>query len=302
MATIEKLRDEYRFLSNFWETPAAYDGVLYPTAEHAYQAAKTTDPQRREMIRQAPRPFDAKMLGAEETVPEGWAEGGDVCAMADVVSSKFRLNPPLADLLMATGSDIIIEGNHWHDNNWGNCSCGGPQCAEPGRNKLGQVLMTVRAGLQAERRIGRPMTPVRVIRSVAGLAAVAADSLICPAWDPATVYQAGADGRWVEPGTEDDIPTPALWEFLTGSHDALILEEDREVWVLWDAAARVDAPPRAPGTPDWAVTLDGNGGSFESSHQDRSGAEAELSGAAAGMVGRLWHRAPGKFTFRRFYE
>lgn len=38
---------KYRFLSNFWPAIVFYDGLEYPTTEHAYQAAKTLDWEKR---------------------------------------------------------------------------------------------------------------------------------------------------------------------------------------------------------------------------------------------------------------
>ena len=37
---ITRFHGEYRFLSNFYPVKVEYDGVQYPTVEHAYQAAK----------------------------------------------------------------------------------------------------------------------------------------------------------------------------------------------------------------------------------------------------------------------
>lgn len=146
---VTEFQGEYRFLSNFWPAEAAYDGIVYPTSEHAYQAAKTTESEIREAIRQAPRPGDAKNHGAGLEVRPGWTEGLDVAVMSEVVASKFLRDPELKEKLLGTGDRILIEGNRWHDNNWGSCLCGEPGCASPGRNKLGQVLMAVRATLQA---------------------------------------------------------------------------------------------------------------------------------------------------------
>lgn len=144
---VASFRGEYRFLSNFWQAPAMYDGVEYPTAEHAYQAGKSTDPAVREQIRNAATPGEAKKLGALIDVRPDWTLGRDVEVMSAVVASKFSEDPELADMLLATGDRLLIEGNHWHDNNWGSCHCGEPACQEPGRNKLGTILMTVRAAL-----------------------------------------------------------------------------------------------------------------------------------------------------------
>jgi hypothetical protein len=53
----------------------------------------------------------------------------------------------LAEKLLATGDEELVEGNWWHDNTWGNCHC--PQCSRVGgRNLLGMLLMEVRKELQ----------------------------------------------------------------------------------------------------------------------------------------------------------
>ena len=43
MTTIDSFHGVYRFLSNFWPAQVALDGIVYPTVEHAYVAAKTID-------------------------------------------------------------------------------------------------------------------------------------------------------------------------------------------------------------------------------------------------------------------
>ena len=43
MAKIDSFSGEYDFLSNFYSQEITYDGIKYPTNEHAFQAAKTLD-------------------------------------------------------------------------------------------------------------------------------------------------------------------------------------------------------------------------------------------------------------------
>lgn len=62
--------------------------------------------------------------------------------MHDLVELKFAL-PELAIQLQVTGDQELVEGNHWHDNIWGNCVC--DRCVNiVGQNWLGQILMQVR--------------------------------------------------------------------------------------------------------------------------------------------------------------
>ena len=54
---------EYQFLSNFYPATVVLDDTTYPTVEHAYQAAKTLDYQKRINIQQLPYPALAKKRG-----------------------------------------------------------------------------------------------------------------------------------------------------------------------------------------------------------------------------------------------
>jgi predicted NAD-dependent protein-ADP-ribosyltransferase YbiA (DUF1768 family) len=51
----------------------------------------------------------------------------------------------LRALLAGTLGQELVERNHWHDNFWGDCTCGAPACTATGRNALGRALMRVRA-------------------------------------------------------------------------------------------------------------------------------------------------------------
>jgi hypothetical protein len=137
----------YRFLSNFHPSPIMVDGQLWPTVEHLFQAEKTTDELEREEIRCAATPTKAKHLGRKVSLRADW-ERIKGQAMEDFVRLKFTQHPHLAALLRNTGDAELIEGNAWHDNEWGSCFC--PRCSDrPGHNRLGQILMKVRAELRA---------------------------------------------------------------------------------------------------------------------------------------------------------
>lgn len=134
---IESFHGRYRFLSNFWPTPVVFQHVLYPTAEHAYQAAKTLVPVERARILIAPTPGRAKRLGRAVTLQPEWADPAfRVETMYQVVKAKFA-DADLRGLLAATAPAVLIEGNTWGDRFWG--VCGGV-----GENWLGRVLMRVR--------------------------------------------------------------------------------------------------------------------------------------------------------------
>lgn len=63
--TIDKFEGEYRFLSNFYPQPVIFEGMLFPSVEHAYQAAKTLDWDHRERIRALRSPSMAKSAGPQ---------------------------------------------------------------------------------------------------------------------------------------------------------------------------------------------------------------------------------------------
>lgn len=130
---------EYRWLSNFEPAPVVFEGVEYPSTEHAYQAAKTTDAAEREAIRACETPGRAKRMGRKITIRRGW-DGMKVAVMLDLTRQKYAL-PDYRELLLATGEREIVEGNTWGDTFWG-------VCRGEGRNHLGRVLMRVRRELQ----------------------------------------------------------------------------------------------------------------------------------------------------------
>ncbi len=144
--TIEEFSGEYRFLSNFASAKVEYCGFEYPTAEHAYQAAKSLNLEVRREILAAESPGMAKKMGKKVEIRQHW-EKNRWCILFDIVWTKFNRNPRLAARLKATGDAHLIEGNNWHDNFFGDCSCGRPECAFTGENNLGAILMYVRDSL-----------------------------------------------------------------------------------------------------------------------------------------------------------
>lgn len=142
--SIVKFDGMYRFLSNFYACKVTYQGVEYPSAEHAYQAAKSEDQSYREKIRNCGSPATAKRLGGAVQLPPNWEEK-KLNVMYTVLLSKFS-DPKLRQRLIDTGIVFIAEGNYWHDNFWGACKC--KKCAGKGKNNLGMILMKIRANIK----------------------------------------------------------------------------------------------------------------------------------------------------------
>lgn len=138
---IDKFENQNFFLSNFYNSPLWYDGELWPTVEHAFQAAKV-DTETAKQILVAKTPGEAKRLGRRGTMRPDW-DTTRIKVMRECLQRKFLCNDDLLKRLLATGDEELIEGTTWHDNFWGNCTC--PKCANiTGQNMLGKLLMEIR--------------------------------------------------------------------------------------------------------------------------------------------------------------
>lgn len=132
---IDSFSGQWRPLSNFWYAPVVYDGVVYPTNEHAFQAAKTLSTEERKYVLRAESPSAAKIRGRQVTMRPNWEEI-KIEVMFNLNRQKYR-NPELCTLLLSTGDASLIEGNHWGDTFWGVCN-------GVGKNYLGKILMSIR--------------------------------------------------------------------------------------------------------------------------------------------------------------
>jgi hypothetical protein len=137
----------YRFLSNFWPASVKYDGMIYPSTEVAYQAAKCVIKKDRDLFLNATS-SEAKQIGKKIIIRSDWDSIRDDI-MLDLVDQKFNKHPELMDKLLATGRKQLIEANAWRDSYWGvyykyQKGSGTYECLG-GKNKLGEILMKVRA-------------------------------------------------------------------------------------------------------------------------------------------------------------
>ena len=130
----------YRWMSNFHECLVQFEGDIYPSSEHAYQAAKYDSKQRTPFFAGTMQisPVRSKKLGAKaELDPNEWDERR-LRVMQDIVFSKFLLHLHLREQLKATKGKYLEETNHWGDCYWGVCD-------GIGDNMLGKILMATRA-------------------------------------------------------------------------------------------------------------------------------------------------------------
>jgi ribA/ribD-fused uncharacterized protein len=141
---ISEFTGKYAFLSNFHPCEMEYEGIKYPSTEHAYQAAKTIDPEIKEYIAELPTPGATKKFARKLAIREDWDQVKfDI--MDEILTIKF-LKEPFRTMLLETGDEELVEGNYWHDITWGRCHC--KKHNGIGKNALGEALMKIRTNLK----------------------------------------------------------------------------------------------------------------------------------------------------------
>lgn len=130
---------EHAFLSNFHSVEVKLDGVIYPSVEHAYQAAKTDDLAKRLEILNCTTAGKAKQMGGRIPYDKAKWSKVKVQVMRDLLEQKFA-RPDLRALLIATEGHELVEGNYWGDVFWGVYN-------GKGKNTLGKLLMAIRNGI-----------------------------------------------------------------------------------------------------------------------------------------------------------
>lgn len=145
---INDFRGEYRWLSNFHLVPIRYQGIDFPSTEHAYQAMKSFDHNVRLQFSTAAGLTckEAKKLGQEIFLRGDWEKIKNQ-VMEDVLRLKFKDGSELAYRLIGTVDEELREDNLHHDNFFGICQCG---TCSGGLNNLGLTLMKLRSELQAK--------------------------------------------------------------------------------------------------------------------------------------------------------
>lgn len=156
---ISRFEGRWGFLSNFYPCKIEHKGLTYPTVEHYYVAMKVTEIQLingnyytagdfREMITKVKLPGDVKKIGQRVKIRKDWNDK-KLDFMNFAVREKFK-DEKLSEMLLSTADMELTEGNFWHDNFWGSCSC--QKCGNSGDNNLGKILMQVRLELKQNQR------------------------------------------------------------------------------------------------------------------------------------------------------
>lgn len=145
---IKTFHGKHAFLSNFHPSPITFEGITYPTVEHAFQAAKTKDLGTRQKIADKDTPGKAKRAGGRRGIIkdfnfEEW-ETRKISVMRRLIILKFQ-DPDLRSALINTEDQPLIEGNNWNDTFWGVSLK-----TDKGQNHLGKILEQVRALIKQE--------------------------------------------------------------------------------------------------------------------------------------------------------
>ncbi len=132
----------YGCFSNFSRHGFELDGLWWPTSEHYFQAQKFAGTPYLEEVRQAASPKQAAAMGRDRRLPlrADWEQVKDD-VMKCAVLHKFETHADIREVLVSTGDELLVE-NAPKDYYWG-CGKDGS-----GKNRLGQILMEVRAILR----------------------------------------------------------------------------------------------------------------------------------------------------------
>jgi hypothetical protein len=138
----------YGVFSNLFRREVLFEGRVFPTSEHAYQAGKARKEAVKEWILSAPSPSLVAMaahgLYTWDIAPN-WSKT-KFDRMRKVLRAKFTQHTDLKELLMSTGEARLVEvGKVDNPVNrlWGEVN-------GKGKNMLGVLLMELREELKSE--------------------------------------------------------------------------------------------------------------------------------------------------------
>lgn len=137
----------YGAFSNLYRREIEFEGEKFATSEHAYQAGKARKPEVRKWLMEAPSPALLAMAAHGLYV---WDINSDWSKikfdrMKCVLQAKFTQHEDLKHLLLSTGTARLVESatvDNAVNRLWGEVN-------GVGKNKLGELLMEVRAELAA---------------------------------------------------------------------------------------------------------------------------------------------------------
>ncbi|RVP19467.1 NADAR family protein [Sinorhizobium meliloti] len=133
--------------SNLYRREIEFEGEVFATSEHAYQAGKARKPEVRKWLMQAPSPallaMAAHGLYYWDVAP-GWSKT-KFDRMRGVLRAKFTQHQDLMALLLSTGDARLVEcatADNEVNRLWGEVN-------GIGKNMLGVLLMELRGELRS---------------------------------------------------------------------------------------------------------------------------------------------------------
>lgn len=134
-------------LSNFSAHQVVLGDMVFPTAEHAFQASKftRTSPTTAEQILKAASPYQAKQLAARFKSERAgdWNET-KVEVMKVILFNKMAQHADVREMLVNTGDRTLIENSPTDE-------FLGSGAARTGQNMLGKLWMKIREDLKQGR-------------------------------------------------------------------------------------------------------------------------------------------------------
>lgn len=140
---ISEFQGNFRWLSNFAPCKIILDGIEYPSVEHAYMSAKSSERSWKLFCSNTSSPGEVKKASRGIILVDNW-EDIKLSIMETCLEQKYT-QEPYRKKLIDTGTEYIQEGNRWNDKFWGVCLK-----TNKGENNLGKLIMEIR------RRITQP--------------------------------------------------------------------------------------------------------------------------------------------------
>lgn len=140
----------FDFMNLEYQCPVYFEGDLYPSAAHAYHAAKSNDEKVRKRFQKMPMIKEMRMLAETLPEPEDW-KLKRLGVMEIVNRDKFRRNKELREKLSTTlERELINEINNENDREdslfWG-------VIGDQGQNQLGRVLEKIRHDMRENKEL-----------------------------------------------------------------------------------------------------------------------------------------------------
>lgn len=138
----------YGAFSNLYRREVVYEGLTFQTSEHAYQAGKARKENVRDWLMAAPSPgllaMAAHGLYVWDVHPD-WSKTKFI-RMKEILYAKYTQHNDLQELLLSTGNKRLVEVatvDNAVNRLWGEVN-------GKGQNKLGELLMEIRAQIRQE--------------------------------------------------------------------------------------------------------------------------------------------------------